>query len=323
MRGQSRGAAPALTADRPVQDAPAGARDRPDSTLELLLDCVTARRLAESRSRLHRRLAEPIDWGATLDAARRHGVAPLVYQELRAAPDGLVPPAALAPLQQFNLENTRRCLLLTGWLRRVVDGLERAGVQAIPYKGPVLAALAYGAMGARQAGDLDLLIDPGNLETAKEALRADGFRPQVPLQDWQERQLVRSAHPYGLVRDAEHIVLELHWSVSPRSLSSGLGSALPSTPGYVGIYQFAAVSALTPFGFSRADAIAYVLVAQVPSALTNPAGRALTPEIVPTELLPGAIALRSVANQLDRLRTEMVTRAAQEIRQRSEQFTEA
>jgi len=42
----------------------------------------------------------------------------------------------------------------------------------------------------------------------------------------------------------------------------GLGSALPSTPGYVGIYQFVAVSILTPFGFSRTDAIAYILVSQ-------------------------------------------------------------
>lgn len=42
----------------------------------------------------------------------------------------------------------------------------------------------------------------------------------------------------------------------------GLGSALPSTPGYVGIWQFVAVSVLTPFGFSRTDAIAYILVAQ-------------------------------------------------------------
>jgi len=42
----------------------------------------------------------------------------------------------------------------------------------------------------------------------------------------------------------------------------GLGSALPSTPGYVGIYQFVAVSVLTPFGFSRTDAIAYILLAQ-------------------------------------------------------------
>ena len=42
----------------------------------------------------------------------------------------------------------------------------------------------------------------------------------------------------------------------------GVGSALPSTPGYVGIYQFVAVTVLTPFGFSRTDAIAYILVAQ-------------------------------------------------------------
>jgi len=42
----------------------------------------------------------------------------------------------------------------------------------------------------------------------------------------------------------------------------GLGSALPSTPGYVGIYQFVAVSVLTPFGFSRTDAIAYILFFQ-------------------------------------------------------------
>ena len=43
----------------------------------------------------------------------------------------------------------------------------------------------------------------------------------------------------------------------------GLGSALPSTPGYVGIYQFVAVTVLTPFGFSRAAVIAYVVLVQV------------------------------------------------------------
>ena len=42
----------------------------------------------------------------------------------------------------------------------------------------------------------------------------------------------------------------------------GLGSALPSTPGYIGIYQFVAVMVLPPFGFSRSDAIAYILVTQ-------------------------------------------------------------
>lgn len=42
----------------------------------------------------------------------------------------------------------------------------------------------------------------------------------------------------------------------------GLSSALPSTPGSVGIYQFVAVKVLTPFGFSQSDAIAFILLFQ-------------------------------------------------------------
>ena len=42
----------------------------------------------------------------------------------------------------------------------------------------------------------------------------------------------------------------------------GLGSALPSTPGYVGIYQFVTVTVLAPFGIGRDEALAYSLVTQ-------------------------------------------------------------
>lgn len=42
----------------------------------------------------------------------------------------------------------------------------------------------------------------------------------------------------------------------------GLGSALPSTPGYVGIYQFVTVTTLGPFGIPRDVALAYSLVTQ-------------------------------------------------------------
>ena len=47
-------------------------------------------------------------------------------------------------------------------------------------------------------------------------------------------------------------------------LSTGLslGNVLPSTPGAIGISQFAAVKVLMPFDFTQTDAIAYILVAQ-------------------------------------------------------------
>ena len=43
----------------------------------------------------------------------------------------------------------------------------------------------------------------------------------------------------------------------------GLSSAIPSTPGYIGVYQFMAVVVLVPFGFSRSDALAYILIGQI------------------------------------------------------------
>jgi uncharacterized protein (TIRG00374 family) len=67
----------------------------------------------------------------------------------------------------------------------------------------------------------------------------------------------------GVMTGAHALGLDVTFPVAMLLLAGlGLGSALPSTPGYVGVYQFAAVSILTPFGISRDGALAYILVAQ-------------------------------------------------------------
>jgi glycosyltransferase 2 family protein len=48
----------------------------------------------------------------------------------------------------------------------------------------------------------------------------------------------------------------------------GLSSALPSTPGYVGIYQFVAVSFLPIFGITRSQALTFILAFQANSIIT-------------------------------------------------------
>lgn len=69
-----------------------------------------------------------------------------------------------------------------------------------------------------------------------------------------------------MVAVAKSIGLQLSWAVALLVVVGlGLGSALPSTPGYVGIWQFVAVTLLTPFGFSQSDAIAFILLFQAVS----------------------------------------------------------
>jgi uncharacterized protein (TIRG00374 family) len=75
--------------------------------------------------------------------------------------------------------------------------------------------------------------------------------------------IIWSLDAIGSVSAARALGLHMPLSAAFLLLASlGLGSALPSTPGYVGIFQFVAVTVLVPFGFSRTDAIAYILVAQ-------------------------------------------------------------
>jgi len=49
----------------------------------------------------------------------------------------------------------------------------------------------------------------------------------------------------------------------------GLGSALPSTPGYVGIYQFVAVTVLAPMGIAKSAALAFIIMVQAYGYVTT------------------------------------------------------
>lgn len=68
---------------------------------------------------------------------------------------------------------------------------------------------------------------------------------------------------FGAITAAHALGIGLSFRVALLLLAGlGLSSALPSTPGYVGIYQFVAVTVLAPFGVSRDGALAYILVLQ-------------------------------------------------------------
>jgi uncharacterized protein (TIRG00374 family) len=67
----------------------------------------------------------------------------------------------------------------------------------------------------------------------------------------------------GAVILARALSLDIGFAVALLMLTGiGLSSALPSTPGNVGVFQFVTVSVLVPFGVARSDALAYALIGQ-------------------------------------------------------------
>jgi len=76
--------------------------------------------------------------------------------------------------------------------------------------------------------------------------------------------VIWGADSMGAIVAARGLGLHFSFGIALLLLTGmGLGSALPSTPGYVGVYQFVAVTILTPFGIPRDAALAYILVVQV------------------------------------------------------------
>lgn len=152
--------------------------------------------------------------GGLLDRASRYQLRPqLAAQAQRLAID---PAGALgAGLAVFATATQGRGRLMAAELRRVLDTLDAASLLAVPFKGPVFAALAGEGPGSREMNDLDVLVRPADVVPAMRALAPIGYTPILPPQAWASSWLTRVTSEAGLVAHQGAILIELHWQMSP------------------------------------------------------------------------------------------------------------
>ncbi|MCX6071516.1 MAG: nucleotidyltransferase family protein, partial [Chloroflexi bacterium] len=187
---------------------------QPSPEMALVLLCARTRVDAEQRHRITGLAGGTIDWARVIDLAQRHGVLSLVYRSVHAVCRGVVPQSVLGRLQIDYHRNLARNLTLTHELLRVLALLSAEGVDAIPFKGPVLALAVYSDLALRQAGDLDLLVRASDFVKAKDVLLHDTFRPTVDLSPTQAWDRLPGNGQYDFIAPATGILVELHWDVT-------------------------------------------------------------------------------------------------------------
>src|SRR5438105_3870171 len=187
---------------------------------ELLLLCARSRVGDEDARRIQTIARGELDWDYLTGLARRHTVLPLLQRQLCAHAGDSVPRNVRQALSEKFRDNAARNLLLAGELVRVVKLLEAEGVHALAYKGPALAASAYGDLSLRRFLDLDIIVRRRDLPRARELLRSLGFRLPVGLSRSQENVLLRSQHAIALARDGGRLTVELHWGVASRRFAA-------------------------------------------------------------------------------------------------------
>ena len=116
-----------------------------------------------------------IDWAQFARKTLDHGLAGLAGHTLAKLVHDQVP-GDIAAAFQVLIEQTRaRNQLLLEQLFGLMEGLADAGVQALAFKGPVLAMQVFGDLGLREFRDLDLLIRDGDLPQAIKFLHGRGY----------------------------------------------------------------------------------------------------------------------------------------------------
>jgi hypothetical protein len=189
------------------------------SARELLLYCARTRPAPQLREFRF----EEIDWDYLFLLARRHAVVPLVYNQLK----NFVSPERLQTFKQHYQENSARNIVLSNELCRIIRLLADFGIEAIPYKGPVLSLFAYDDLALRRFVDLDVIVKKRDVARARDVLLADSYTLSKPLSESQQELLLRTQHNLQFTKDNRRLILELHWEVAPHLFASTVqGDAL-------------------------------------------------------------------------------------------------
>lgn len=179
---------------------------------ELDLVVRSARVDAPSLADVH---TDALDWPAIVALARRHGVLALTARRLQADGWGGVPPAVVDDMTRYRATLAARNRFLTVRLLEVLAALGAAGISAIPYKGPILGAAAYGDLRLRPFKDLDILVSRTDALAAKRCLLAEGYVSLTPTSDKRRPGRLRSEYAFPLTHARDSLKVELHWRFAP------------------------------------------------------------------------------------------------------------
>ncbi len=191
--------------------------------LESALLCAQTHVDSDTSKQIQALAATEPDWNAILQAASEHSLLPIFCRNIEEYGGEFLPSSLHRRFSEQFLRNSCRNLALTAELFRVLEALENHGVCATPYKGPVLAAQAYGDAAMRQFSDLDIIVPQKQIVAAHDALLERGFRPVIS--GVEPQACARQVPGQYAYQNHTQTLVELHTELTLRYFPRGLDLA--------------------------------------------------------------------------------------------------
>jgi hypothetical protein len=149
-----------------------------------------------------------VDWDDFLRLVRFHRMEGLAWNALARAPG--LPEEAAEPLRQAAAEIAARNLEAAAESRLLLNRFDAAKIPLMFLKGLTLGALAYRNPMLKSAVDIDLLIDPKDLEQTAEIMRECDFRLALPLDARRLHAWHRTRKESVWLKDGSAMQIDLH-----------------------------------------------------------------------------------------------------------------
>lgn len=158
-------------------------------------------------------LEQPLNWDYLLKTAYNHGVAPLLYNNLKKTKSkDIVPKDTIKSLEAIYYATAFNNMQLLKETGKVLNSFNYAKIKVISFKGPSLVKIIYKNPALRPFLDIDLLISKDDLPKVIDILKDMGYSlPEylLPLELYTKYHF----HLLFIKKNGHQTNLEIHWDL--------------------------------------------------------------------------------------------------------------
>lgn len=181
---------------------------------QLLLYCIRNGTSDELTDRLRPILENSLNWDYIVEKARRHGLGPLLFYNLRnVSINSVVPSLVMKKLEAIYYGNARRNLRMLNELTMLFHSFKDAGIETMLIKGLAISEILHKNISLRPISDIDLLIKEDDFKRLRKLLQKHGYTSTPSLPDLNGFEGVQYAHCFDQIKfskkDQTH--LDIHF----------------------------------------------------------------------------------------------------------------
>lgn len=166
----------------------------------------------KSQDKIQDKISQIKNWQEFINLSTSHGVLPLVYHTLKNYQEN-IPKDIFQQIKLINLDIVKQNMLMTSELIKVMKLLEENDIEAIAFKGPTLAQIAYGDITLRQYNDLDILVEIKDIKKISKILGENNYKIKISTSFLDNKLYLDKNSDLSFYNIKNNLLIEVHWKL--------------------------------------------------------------------------------------------------------------